>query len=482
MNRAAALLDWAFSRPDHPGIVTDDAAYTFETVRQGVLGAASRLAGAVDPGTTVGLYIDSTPNFVLYQYATFYLGGCVAPLNRGLTDGEVRHVVHKLGIEVVVTDAPTLRPGDDVTVITVDGEFDAPRLDEFRPPYPARPEDPAQVLQTSGSTGESKGVLLTVGNLVANYDPTYRWIGVGQDDTVLLTLPIFNTYALNQGINVAAMSGATLRLTRRFEVEHIVRILEQERPTLFPAVPTMITRLRRAGVRHDGRITVGVGAAPSPTEIADDTWAVFPNAELYTAYGLTEATAIVSLNHIGTAAAHHDDLASVGRVVPGTRVRIATAEPDDDRGEILVSGDLVATRYVGVDAEVPVQGGWLHTGDIGALRGGRLFVLDRAKDLIIRGGQNVYPGEIERELTAHPAVLEAGAVGRPDADLGEVPVAFVVLRPGHDHRGEDLRAWLGDRLAGYKLPERIELLENMPRGPTGKIQKSELRALATGAP
>ena len=474
MNRAGALLDWAFSRPEHPGIVTDQRSYSFTEVRAGVLGAASRLADVVAPGTKVALYIDSTPNFVLYQYATFYLGGVVTPLNRGLTGAEVTAVLDRLGIDVLVTDAATAWPGR-VTAVVVDGEFDAPQAGELGPPRARSLDDPAQILQTSGSTGQSKGVLQTVGNLVANYDPTYRWIGVGRDDTVLLALPIFNTYALNQGINLAAMSGATLRLTRRFKVEHIAAVLEQERPTFFPTVPTMITRLRRAGVRHEGRIKVGIGAAPSPTKIAADAWSVFPDAELYTGYGLTEATAIVSLNHIGTAQRHHEDLASVGRLVSGVEVRIATTDPADDRGEVLVHGDLVATRYVGSGAEVPVEDGWLHTGDIGRLTDGRLHILDRAKDMLIRGGQNIYPGEVERALTEHPGVLEAAVVGRPDADLGEVPVAFVVLRPGRDDAGADIRAWAAARIAAFKVPERVQVVEEMPRGATGKIQKSTLR-------
>jgi long-chain acyl-CoA synthetase len=477
MNRSTALLDWAFSQPHRDCIVTEGERYTFEDVRAAIVGAATALADRIGVGTRVGLFIDSTPNFVLYEYAAFYLGAVVTPINRMMKEGEVRRLVQRLAVTVVVSDAE-IDLGEGVQSVVVRDEFDAPHTAAPVVPAELGPDDPALLLQTSGSTGEPKGVLLAVRNLVANYDATYRWIGVGKDDTILLALPIFNTYALNQGVNMMAMSGATMHLLRRFSPENVAKALAQSRPTLVPLVPTMMTRLRQADVRYDGPIKVGIAAAPSPSLIASDVWHVFPHAHLYYGYGLTEATAIVSLNHVGTPDDRHDDLVSTGPIVSGIQVRIDAASGEDGRGEVLVKGEPVLRGYVGTDEPVPVTDGWLHTGDVGVLAEGRLTIVDRLRDLIIRGGQNIYPGEVERALTTHPAVLEAAVVGRPDPDMGEVPVAFAVRREGFDASAEELHAWAAQRLASFKVPVEIWVEDDLPRTPTGKIRKLDLREIA----
>jgi long-chain acyl-CoA synthetase len=474
MNRATALLDWAFSSPDRDCIITATERYSFFEVRAAVISAACRLGDRVGTGTRVGLFIDSTPNFVVYEYAAFYVGAVVTPINRAMKAAEVRRLVARLGIEVVVADTP-LDLGDSTFVHLVGPEFDAGD-GEFVRPAEVGVDDPALVLQTSGSTGEPKGVILAVGNLVANYDATYRWIGVGRTDTILLTLPVFNTYALNQGVNMMAMSGATMYLMQRFTPEAVAQALETVRPTVMPLVPTMVTRLRQEGVRYSGPIKVGIAAAPSPTRIAADAWEVFPQAHLYMAYGLTEATAIVSLNHLGTRENHHKDFSTTGPIVSGVEVRISqSGESGDERGEILVRGESVLHGYIGTDEPIPVEDGWLHTGDVGVLDDGRLTIVDRVRDLIIRGGQNIYPGEVELAITSHPDVLEAAVVGRHDDDLGEIPVAYVVARRGTNPHPDILRAWVSERLAAFKVPTAVHVVHDLPQTPTGKIRR---RALA----
>ena len=476
MNRALPILDWAFSQPEKACLVTDERSYSYREVSLAIQLVAASLAGIVGVGTRVGVFIDSTPNFIVYQHAVYYLGGIIMPLNRAMMDAEVAEVVILVGLSMVVSDAPLELP-EGVTNVVVVGEFDVPEPGAVIPP-PANliPEDGACLLQTSGSTGQPKGVLLSMGNLSSNYDATYRWIGIGKEDRILLTLPVFNTYALNQGINMMAMTGATLRLVRRFSPERMQEIMDEFQPTFIPLVPTMVTRLHQAGVHFDGHARVGIGAAASPSQIVADAWAVFPNAHIYFGYGLTEATAIVSTNHVGTKDNNTGDYRSAGPVVPGVQVIIRDPSGEDARGEVLVSGGLVFSDYIGTTESRPVEDNWLLTGDIGLFdEQNRLYIVDRKRELIIRGGQNIYPGEIERVLSSHDAVSEAAALPRLDADFGEVPIAFVVVRRGMSVTGAELLEWAATKLATFKVPAEIFIIDVMPKTPTGKIRKLDLR-------
>ncbi|RZI90778.1 MAG: long-chain fatty acid--CoA ligase, partial [Microbacterium sp.] len=378
MNRALPLLDWAVSQPDKACIVTDEGAYTYRDVAALIRSTAATLADRVGYGTRVGLFIDSTPNFIIYEYAVFYLGGIVAPINRALKAAEVQGIVENLDLALVVSDGPLDIDGA-APVVTVTGEI--PEVVEgidIPPVAEIEPSDGALLLQTSGSTGRPKGVLLTVRNLSSNYDASYRWLGIGKEDRILLTLPVFNTYALNQGINMLAMTGATLRLLRRFTPEGVARALADIRPTFIPFVPTMVTRLYQAGILFEEPIKIGIGAAASPANIASDAWTVFPQATLYMGYGLTEATAITSVNHIGTASDNNGDFQSAGIIVPGQQVRLGGAGSDDERGSILIRGANVFAAYVGTTEPRPVEDGWLDTGDIGRFdENGRLHIVDR---------------------------------------------------------------------------------------------------------
>lgn len=482
MNRALPLFDWAFSQPRKPAIVTDDASYSYAELRDAILSAAATLAERISPGTRVGLFIDSTPNFVIYQYAVFYLGGVVVPLNRAMRQSEVLDVVDNLGISFLISDTPIDMSSSTATGYLINGEFHTVGAQSHAPEMATLDnDDPALVLQTSGSTGRPKGVQLSIRNLAANYDATYRWIGLGRQDVILLTLPIFNTYALNQGINMLAMTGATMRLLRRFSPDNVRRALEDSEPTFLPLVPTMMTRLYQAGIRYDHPITLGIGAAASPTQIAADAWSVFPQAFLYFGYGLTEGTAIASQNRIGTKDANNGDFSSAGLVVPGVQVKLAPSGEPDGRGEILISGESVFSAYVGTSEPLPVEDGWLRTGDIGVFDEGRLSIVDRKRELIIRGGQNIYPGEVERLLSSHEAVLEAAVVGAPDTDLGEVPVAFVVLRNGFEVTPQELLEWMRSQAAAFKIPAVLHVVESMPKTPTGKIRKLDLIQMSVDA-
>jgi long-chain acyl-CoA synthetase len=344
-------------------------------------------------------------------------------------------------------------------------------------------EDGCLVLMTSGSTGTPKGVGLTHRNIAANYDRTYRWVNMGKDDVMLICLPLHNTFGLNQGINLMAITGATMILHPSFSPTRATAALRDQGVTFFPTVPTMVTRLRNRseGPITDRRIKVGVGAAPTGARVVDDLWHILPGAVASLGYGLTEATSLVLRNRVGPAEdADQADMSSVGIPVPGNDVELLDVD-ETGVGEIGIRGDWVFDRYVGTDEKRPVVDGWLRTGDL-ATRGdnGHFYIRDRVRDLIIRGGQNIYPGEVERALGSHPAVLEAAVIGRPDDDLGERPVAYVSVRRGVETAPAELRALVAERLASYKVPDEIVLVPELPRGNTGKISKPMLRELDAG--
>jgi long-chain acyl-CoA synthetase len=479
MNRVDPLLDWAVGLPGKVAIEFEGRATTFAELADRVESAAAELAGQVRRGDTIGLFLENTPDFVVAEYACFWLGASVCPLNRLLTDSELAEACGRLGVRLLLSDGwHGSAPTNSVMSVPQASGVSAP------PPLRMGPDDGCFVLQTSGSTGRPKGVQLTYRNVRANYDRTYRWLGVTGADVLLQTLPLYNTYGLNQGINLMATTGATMLLHRRFSPEQVLRSLRDDGPTFFPAVPTMITRL------HDQadepitkrRVKVGVGAAPTPREVVKDVWDILPGAEIFLGYGLTEATALVTVVHVGgTDRATATELDNCGRPVPGVDLKIDGPDATG-LGEVLVRGDLVFDSYVGSDEKRPVEDGWLRTGDLGRLIGGSLAIADRKRDLIIRGGQNVYPGEIERVLHQHASVLEAAVVGRANPDLGEVPVAYVVLRAGFVPGTEELRAHCARHLAGFKQPITIEILEELPRGSTGKISKQQLRDLDSRRP
>jgi o-succinylbenzoate---CoA ligase len=352
----------------------------------------------------------------------------------GIAFAELLHAVPRLGA-VFVPVAPVHTPQPAVGA----SEADVP----IRTVHD--PEDVFTVIHTSGTTGEPKPVELTFGNHAASAAASADALGVDPGDRWLCPLPLHHVGGLGVLVR-CAVNHTTAVLHERFDAERVKRTLEAGEVTLASLVPTMLVRLREAGLRKAPNLrTIALGGGPIPAGLLD--WAADADIPVTPVYGMTETCSQVVAG-------------SPGRPLKGVELRIGAG------AEILVKGPMVAAEEVSPD-------GWLHTGDLGRLDGdGRLHVEGRLKELIVTGGENVAPLEVEQALLAHPAVADAAVTGRPDPEWGEAIAAFVVARGRVDP--EELRAWLRERLAPHKVPKEILLVETLPRSPGGKLLRARL--------
>jgi len=379
----------------------------------------------------------------------------------------VRRAVDQLGAPVTVRDVAT----QDVGATTM------------QVPVPRAEGDTAMILYTSGTTGTPKGAAITHGSLTRHTEVLVgETLRLGRDDVVMGVLPLTHSYGIRMAVLVALRAGARTVVVPRFDARRVLELAARERVTWLPVVPTMLAAI--AGV--------GSGEAPAPplpalrwclsagSPLAEDVRRRAEarlGVEVRQGYGLTEAT-FTTLDAPPSPRAP----GSVGRPVPGIEVRIVDDEERDvatgEQGQVLVRGHNVMGGYVD-DPEATrevLRGGWMHTGDVGRLDAeGRLTVVDRIKDMIIRGGNNVYPSEVEDALSHHPAIAELAVVGRPDAHYGEEVVAVVVLRAGAELSPAALDRYARERLARNKVPREVVFVDALPLGPSRKVLKRELR-------
>ncbi|MBM0256310.1 AMP-binding protein [Micromonospora sp. 4G55] len=348
---------------------------------------------------------------------------------------------------------------------------------------PTDADDTAVLLYTSGTTGRPKGAELTHFQLYMNCTVGGDLFGFRDDDIGLAVLPLFHVFGLSSVLNVAVRYGGTIVLVPRFEVGPVVDAIERHRCTIFSGVPTMYFALLQADLtgRDLSSLRVGVsGGAAIPGEVIRSFEERFPGVVILEGYGLSETASTTTFN----ISAEQRKVLSIGKPIWGVQTRIVD---DADRplppgpehvGEIVVRGHNVMKGYY-KNSEATAEafrGGWFHTGDLAyADADGYLFIVDRKKDMIIRGGYNVYPREVEEVLYAHPAVVEAAVLGRPDAKLGEEVVAVLSVTPDAEVTPDDLVAYCRERLAAYKYPRQVRIVAELPKGPTGKLLKRELK-------
>jgi acyl-CoA synthetase (AMP-forming)/AMP-acid ligase II len=469
----------AAANPDAPAIADDAVQLDNAAFADRVARAAARLAQlGVGPGEVVAIALPNRLELVIALFAAWRLGAAATPVNPALTRDEMQYQVDDAAAKVVIGEGLEL----DALAIEV-AELEA-EPSPMPPVADVEPDALALLIYTSGTTGKPKGVMLDHANVAAMCDMTQTSLGITAVDHSLLVLPLFHVNGIICGTLSPLLAGGRVTVPGRFSPKTFFEIVERVRPTYFSAVPAiyaMLTSLPQAATADTSSLRLVVcGAAPMPPELIARVEGTLGVA-LVEGYGLSEGACASTLNP-------YDGVrkpGTVGLPLPGQEVRAVDRDgrpvPQGERGEVVIRGANVMRGYLNRPEETAktLVDGWLHTGDVGVFDAdGYLRIVDRIKDMIIRGGENIYPKEVEAALYTHAGVLEAAVVGRPDEVLGEVVVAHVALRPESAATAEDLHAVCAERLAKYKRPVAIELHEALPKNAVGKIDKPALRALA----
>jgi long-chain acyl-CoA synthetase len=473
LNLALVLADSARAAPDRAALVHAGETTTFAELDR----ASARFAGwlrgqGLEPGERVALMLPNVPAFAVAYYGILRAGLVVVPMNVQLRPREVDYYLEDSGARLLVADEEPLGAAEAAE------PFDVVRRE---------PGAAAVFLYTSGTTGKPKAAVLSHSNLLWNAEVTSETFGIGAGDRLLGTLPLFHSFGQSCVLNGAMRRRATVVLLPRFDAAEALALVERERITHFYGVPTMFVAMLQALEEEEADVSSLKLCLSGGASIARETLEAFQRrfaVRVLEGYGLSETAPACCFSRVDTPAKP----GTIGRPLWGVEMRIAGEDgeqlPAGEVGEIHVRSHGLMAGYHGrpeataaaVDAD-----GWLRTGDLAYVDpDGDYFIVDRKKDLILRGGYNVYPREVEEVLYEHPGVLEAAVVGLPDARLGEEVAAALVARPGARLEEAELRAFLDERVAAYKRPRRFALLPELPKGPTGKILKRELDAAVFG--
>ena len=479
-NPLADLADAAVARlPLHDSIAFEGEVQTNVGLAERAARMAAGLQGlGVQPGERVAVVLPNCPEVLLAYLAVWRAGAVATPVISAVSPAELQHVLTDSGAVLLVTEDPLLAAAATVPVL----DLAALRALEQADPGDAVPRgehDLAALLYTGGTTGRAKGVRLSHGSVVAITGARESVVATARARTFVVPLPLSHVYGLvTTAARMHMREPGLLVLQRRFDAAGWLQLVERHRAQASSMVPSMLQLLLAQPLEeHDlGSLTyVTSGGAPLSPAVWREFERRVPGVRVCDGYGCTEATSTVTMNPPD--ARRHG---SVGVPVPGVAVRIdGTTEPGVD-GEVLVRSPGVMLGYhddAAATAET-VRDGWLHTGDVGHLDDdGYLWVVDRTKDVILRGGFNVYPRDVEDVLLAHPAVARAAVVGRPDEVLGEEVVAFVSLRPGRSATADELLAHCAASTARNKAPRELHLVEQVPLTSVGKTDRKAAREL-----
>lgn len=459
----------------------------------------------VVPGDKVALLLPNIPEFLYFYWGAMFLGAVAGPVNTLLKGPEIQFIIHHCEAKVVVTTgefaAELNRALSDLPliehcVLVEDGvETQFPKAETLRKSWqkydvskygldpiatPLSPDDEAMIIYTSGTTGNPKGVLLTHRNLLADAAYIRDWFKITPEARLMCILPLFHVNGEVVTLMTPLVSGASVVLNRKFSAASFWETIRHYGVTAFSTVPTILSILVAQGKPDMDYPTLEFaicGAAPLPVEVHKQFEAVF-GIPVFEGYGLSETTCYSTFNPRDL---NSRKIGSIG-VAVGNEVAIWDDDcrplPPGEAGEIVIRGENVMKGYYKrPDAnEEAFRGGWFHSGDWGKMdEDGFFFILDRIKDMIIRGGENIYPRDIDEVLYRHPKISAAATIGVPDKKYGEEVKSFVVLKPGETLTEPEVLTYCREFLADYKCPKTVAFIEEIPKGPTGKLLRRLLR-------
>jgi len=489
MNLAQILIAAAEPEPDHVAVKLDDVELTYEQL----VTASAHVAGLLhehgfSPGDRVGIMLPNVPYFPVCYYGILRAGGVVVPMNVLLKKREVAFYLEDPGAKLLFAwqdfaedaQAGAEAAGAECLLVKL-GEFESQvgRTEAIDAVADTDDEDTAVILYTSGTTGTPKGAELTHANLTRNAEVARGLFELGPDAVTLGALPLFHSFGQTCAMNATIGGGGTLTLIPRFEPGKALEIIQRDHVNIFQGVPTMYNAMLHHPERdrYDTaslKVCVSGGSA-MPVELMRGFEEAF-DCKILEGYGLSESSPVASFNHPDRGRKP----GSIGTPVEGVEMKVVDDGGDVDQGEvgeIVIRGHNVMKGYWNraEATEETIKDGWFHTGDMATVdEDGYFFIVDRKKDMIIRGGYNVYPREIEEILYEHPDVVEAAVVGVPHDEYGEEVGAAVSLKEGAEVSADELREFIKEQVAAYKYPRRIWFVDDLPKGPTGKILKREI--------
>ena len=487
--------------PKHEALVYEDQRISYGELARRVDSLAYQWAEeyCVRPRDRVMMLLRNTPEFVASFFAASQMGAISVPTNTRLKTPEIEYILKDSDPSILIVDpelwervvqvkdrAPSLK------AIFIAGHDRAPGASPFadlinrtalrKIQAPAAEEDVNSIMYTSGTTGTPKGAMLCHRNFIANSMNAQALCHLSFQDKLLIMAPMFHVTALNSQLIKILHAGATGVLMRAFKTEAILDTIEREQITEMTGVPAMYSMILQSPTLERRNLTTlrycGYGGAPAPVEVIKTLKEKFPTWRLRNVYGLTEASSWVTMLPHEQTTIRPD---STGLPVPVVRLKIVNdcgeEAPQGEVGEILIQGPNVFKGYwrnPEATAE-SLKKGWLYTGDLGRFdEEGYLYVVDRKKEMVIRGGENVYCIEVENVLYQHPKVGEAAVTGAPDPILGEVVKAVLVLKPGQQATETEIQEFCKKYLANYKVPKYVCFVDELPRNPAGKVIKKGL--------
>jgi long-chain acyl-CoA synthetase len=491
-NLASNLVEAAGMYPDRVAVQVDDLALTYRELDERSARVAGLLAArGVEPGDRVGLMLPNVAEFPVLYYGALRAGAVVVPMNPLLKAREVAYYLGDSGARLAFAwhqAAEEAAKGAEVAgadFVPVEAAAFGRLLDGAVPAAAAAgraDDDTAVILYTSGTTGRPKGAELTHANLARNAAVAAATLfRLQPHDVVMGCLPLFHSFGQTCGLNAAVGSGACLTMLARFDPGKALEVIERDRVTVFQGVPTMYVAMLNHPRRGDAdasslRVCVSGGAA-LPVEVLHGFEDAF-GCIVLEGYGLSETSPVASFNHPDA----ERKPGSIGTPIQGVEMRLVDPlggdVPTGEVGEVAIRGHNVMKGYWRREEATreAIPDGWLRTGDLAVQDSdGYFFIVDRKKDLIIRGGYNVYPREVEEVLYEHAAVAEAAVVGVPHPTHGEEVGAAVVLKPGAEATPEELRAFCKERVAAYKYPRHVWLQAALPKTATGKVLRREVQ-------